>query len=640
MTKLALSMLVWNEADVVGRAIDSVKEHLDYYCIVIDSRTTDKSVEVIKEHLSGIEGEIIYREFDDFHKQRNAALEPLKDKTDWVLILDADEVCVLKNFSREQLENEWAYLTIVHAGQTQYNSLRLINYNKPWYWSGAIHNYLECPGFTITDVLESFEIIHIHDGYRSKWKGKVRHDLKKLKRLTTENPDNERYWFYYAQTLRESGFHKKAIEAYLKRLESNKYPEETWFSMFMIANCYSHLNDWDKMIGWTLRAYDFRPKRVEPLYYAMIVARDNGLKHIHFALSRIAIEIPFPKDETLFVEEQIYAYKAKFEHAMACYYTGHKERALKYYYSLRDFRMDDSYRKQLEHNIAFIEEDLRPADTSLRPIYYNPGMSTFGDNYVKYHGFRRVSLDNADVDGVLWFGIYSDDEFDGINNAKKNINLHWCGSDVLWCIKDGIRISYLSKKENIHHTCENRVQKDELASVGINAEIAPMFSELIESYTQEERQKYYDVLVYTPERHMLYNVALMIDVAAAMPEKNFLFIGDSDKLTSLPNNVCRLNWQSQESVKSLLEKSKVYLRITEHDAFPDLTIKSFLSGVHVVSNWDFHGCHYVEKNVEDIVEKINLVIDTPVDPDIRTFYAENGFINNWSKILTHDYTRV
>jgi len=644
--KLALSMLVWNEAKVVGRAIDSIKEHLDCYCIVIDSRTTDNSKEVILEHMGDIPGEIIYREFDDFDKQRNAALEPLKDKTDWVLILDADEICNLNGFSRDLLQDDWAYFTLVSAGVSQHSSIRLFNYHKPWYWSGAIHNYLECPGYTISPTLPQMNIIHIHDGHRSKLKRKAKDDLKKLKILTEQYPDNERYWFYYAQTLREEGHYKKAIAAYAERLKTNKYPEETWFSMFMTAICYTHLNDWDNMIGWTMRAYDFRPHRSEPLYYAMVVARDNGLHNIHFMLSRIAIEIPMPKGETLFVEKDIYNWKAKFEHAIACYYNNHKERALKAFVKMKDEFYDEmppEFQKQCNENISYITEDLFPTDITKRPIFYNPGMSTFGDNYIKNHNFRRVHIDKADTDGVLWFGIYSENEYDAILRTTKGINLHWCGSDVLWCKADKVRMGLLSRKPNIYHTCENEVQQQELAEESIQAHIHPMFSESIGDYSPSlaSGSHNFDVVVYTPSRHELYNVAMMIDVAAGLPNLKFAFIGDREGLlTRLPDNVTNLGWIDQEKVKDVLQSSKIYLRITEHDAFPDLTVKALLLGKRVVTNWNYYGTDVVEKTREDIISVINNLINVPVRPEYRTFYAENGFLNNWSKILKHDYTNV
>lgn len=62
--------------------------------IVIDSYSTDKTVEIVKQH----NVKLIQRTFDDFSSQKNYAISQAKNN--WVFILDADE-----KFS-EELQNE------------------------------------------------------------------------------------------------------------------------------------------------------------------------------------------------------------------------------------------------------------------------------------------------------------------------------------------------------------------------------------------------------------------------------------------------------------------------------------------------------------------------------------------------------
>src|SRR5687768_10705620 len=54
--------------------------------IVVDSFSTDKTVEIAKEFLNV---KVIQNKFEDFTKQRNLALDAAKN--DWVLFLDGDE---------------------------------------------------------------------------------------------------------------------------------------------------------------------------------------------------------------------------------------------------------------------------------------------------------------------------------------------------------------------------------------------------------------------------------------------------------------------------------------------------------------------------------------------------------------------
>lgn len=55
--------------------------------LVFDSNSTDDTVKIARE----CGAEVLSRPFDTYPGQRNAALEAVKGKTDWVLFIDADE---------------------------------------------------------------------------------------------------------------------------------------------------------------------------------------------------------------------------------------------------------------------------------------------------------------------------------------------------------------------------------------------------------------------------------------------------------------------------------------------------------------------------------------------------------------------
>lgn len=57
------------------------------HVLVMDSFSTDDTVALAKE--SG--AEVVQRVFEDYASQRNAALDHMQGKTDWVLFVDADE---------------------------------------------------------------------------------------------------------------------------------------------------------------------------------------------------------------------------------------------------------------------------------------------------------------------------------------------------------------------------------------------------------------------------------------------------------------------------------------------------------------------------------------------------------------------
>jgi glycosyltransferase involved in cell wall biosynthesis len=83
--KLYAMILTRNEAAHITACIESVR-----YCdavIVFDSFSDDDTPALAR----AAGAEVIQRVFDDYAGQRNAALEAVRDRADWVLFVDADE---------------------------------------------------------------------------------------------------------------------------------------------------------------------------------------------------------------------------------------------------------------------------------------------------------------------------------------------------------------------------------------------------------------------------------------------------------------------------------------------------------------------------------------------------------------------
>jgi len=85
MTKLTAIVLTHNEAEHIQECLKSL-EFADER-IIFDSLSTDNTVELARQ--SG--AAVIRHEFENYAAQRNAALDAVAGKTDWVLFVDADE---------------------------------------------------------------------------------------------------------------------------------------------------------------------------------------------------------------------------------------------------------------------------------------------------------------------------------------------------------------------------------------------------------------------------------------------------------------------------------------------------------------------------------------------------------------------
>jgi tetratricopeptide (TPR) repeat protein len=85
MPSVALSMIVKNGAATIRACLESAREIVEQI-VIADTGCTDHTCEIAREFHANI---ISVPWENDFAKARNLALEPVK--TDWVLVLDADE---------------------------------------------------------------------------------------------------------------------------------------------------------------------------------------------------------------------------------------------------------------------------------------------------------------------------------------------------------------------------------------------------------------------------------------------------------------------------------------------------------------------------------------------------------------------
>jgi tetratricopeptide (TPR) repeat protein len=129
---LSLCMIVKNEQASLPQTLNSVKAIVDEM-IVLDTGSTDRTVEVAKEHGAEV---YHFQWCDDFAMARNEALKYVRGK--WVLVLDADEVLTPEILPqiKEAIKND-RYLVInliryeVGATQCPYSLVSRLFRNHP-----------------------------------------------------------------------------------------------------------------------------------------------------------------------------------------------------------------------------------------------------------------------------------------------------------------------------------------------------------------------------------------------------------------------------------------------------------------------------------------------------------------------------
>jgi len=310
---ICLCMIVRNEAHVIDRLAKSLESLIDRW-VICDTGSTDGTPSAVARAFADLPGELFHDEWRDYGTNRTLMLERARGKADYLLILDADQTirvtCQLRSLEAD------AYSLLVDE-PTAHWVPRLIRSNLPWRYVGAAHEYLACDRPYRTEILDGLVVQHHADGGNRS--DKAVRELELLERDLAQDPDNPRTIFYLAQTHREIGNDAKAIELYARRVELGGWPEEVFYSKYWHAKLVSR-RDWDLGVSLLLEAWQYRPKRAEPLYALVQGFRARNQYRLAEMFAELGMQITFP-DDTLFVQRDPYEWGLFLEWWIEAHWT-------------------------------------------------------------------------------------------------------------------------------------------------------------------------------------------------------------------------------------------------------------------------------------------------------------------------------
>ncbi len=316
---ICLNMIVKNESKVIKRCLESVKSLIDYW-VIVDTGSTDGTQEIIKEFMKDIPGELIEHEWVNFEHNRNEALKLAEDKTDYMLFMDAhDELIYSKDFIKPPLEKDFYYFEMKYGGSKFYR-VNIVRSDLNWKWIGVLHEYIHSPIANTSDVFKGIINLIKIEGCRSQDPLKYQKDAKVLEKALLDEPNNDRYVFYLAQSYRDSEENELAIQNYEKRISMGGWDQEVYISLYQIAKLQEILEMDPKIfIESYYKAYSFRPTRIEPLFHLANYYRKNQEYYLGYTISKLALGLP-KSDDLLFVDEWMYEYGLLLELSICAYW--------------------------------------------------------------------------------------------------------------------------------------------------------------------------------------------------------------------------------------------------------------------------------------------------------------------------------
>jgi GR25 family glycosyltransferase involved in LPS biosynthesis/tetratricopeptide (TPR) repeat protein len=272
MSTLCLNMIVKNESHIILETLNGLtnKIKIDYY-VICDTGSTDTTVDLIKHFFENkcIKGELHTHQWKDFGTNRSMALDCAYNKSDYVLIFDADDT-VIGDFILPTPLTFDAYMLKFGTGFT-YERMCLVNNRIKWKYIGVLHEYIKTEQpFTTGKIEGDYHIISGKGGARSKDPNKYLNDAIILKNGYYQSIEDKtdlfnRYSYYCANSYYDAGKYQDAIEWYERTLKCNGWLEEKYNSCVKLFGLYSDTSI-EKACYYAVKSYSYNSKRVEGIF--------------------------------------------------------------------------------------------------------------------------------------------------------------------------------------------------------------------------------------------------------------------------------------------------------------------------------------------------------------------------------------
>lgn len=329
---IILVLMVRNESKIIERCLEANSNHVDSI-LVVDTGSDDNTMELAKKYTSNV----ISDKWFDFGTNRtlsfNYAVVYAKKmgwnlNTSYSLMLDADMILRCRTDLRSEFNHIYratklsSYDLYQINSNVEYVNKRILRLDENWESKGVTHEYWR----TTTDQYSSLcsvidkDIAYIEDINDGGCKiNKFERDLILLNTGLITEPDNSRYIFYKANTLRDMKSYTDAILWYKKRINMGGWDEEVWYSYYMISRCYLYLQNVVKCEKWAQKAFHYRPERIEPLMMLVKYFRESFNPNRAWHYLTIAGIVQKTTD-ILFVEKDAYDVEVDFEKSILWYY--------------------------------------------------------------------------------------------------------------------------------------------------------------------------------------------------------------------------------------------------------------------------------------------------------------------------------
>jgi GR25 family glycosyltransferase involved in LPS biosynthesis len=334
---ICLNMIVKNESHIIEKTLNNLCSYFDFlYWVICDTGSTDNTIDIIINFFKekNIKGELIQNDWVDFGYNRTFALQKAYNKSDYLLIFDADDYINGNLEIKEKLNFNVYNLKI--GKDFCYKRPLLINNRLKWEFKGVLHEFLSekkdekkdentiSHFISQTTIEGDYYISSGRCGDRSKDKDKYLKDAKILENAYNNETDvnmKNRYAFYCAQSYKDSNLNNESIFWYKKVLDSNNWNQEKYYACMMIAEQYKQIGITDEMIKYYSKASTYDIERIENIVRLTEYYYNQG-NHlfVNMLYEKFKNYTKEPSLDKLFIDMNSYENDLEYYNSISAYY--------------------------------------------------------------------------------------------------------------------------------------------------------------------------------------------------------------------------------------------------------------------------------------------------------------------------------
>lgn len=331
-----------NEAPAIIRTLQPFVGAGLKYIVLFDTGSTDGTQEIVKNFFTQhnlIHSHVVEEPFINFAASRNRALEvtqQLFPDATFMLMPDAEwyitnaktliDFCdIYKN------HHDNSYFISIKSSTQAFVTPRLIRCGKNVHFIGVVHETLSNDTFITVPDDCYFEWLPTHAGNQKSVQRFVR-DCNLLLAEHLKYPHDPRTIFYLAQTYDLLGDFENAYLYYQKRSQIPGPNEDQFVTLLRLGAVAEQLENPHNINKVTplavqhyLEAFNTRPHRAEPFIRIANYYLRKNMMHLAFLYAKRACDIPYPKNDLLFVEKYMYDFTRYDIVGIAAWYIGEYE---------------------------------------------------------------------------------------------------------------------------------------------------------------------------------------------------------------------------------------------------------------------------------------------------------------------------